>query len=226
METPPFQTTVQGPPSTKPSTQRIFNEIRRSLAGISEYTEIVYPLSSDDAGLICRSLSADAELERKNLRINYNAYTGLLRLKIMPISLHDVHQRWINRALVQWGMTGIINSDEADLLWSGSGTTFDNFTGVYQGSIKQPDHYLRVDTDDDPRIVVESGWSESFIHLRSDKTLWLKGNPSVVLVILLKWSALSYNRIKGSAEVWRRGSTGNLVSSTMVIIYLRPRRDS
>ncbi|PKX91488.1 uncharacterized protein P174DRAFT_374508 [Aspergillus novofumigatus IBT 16806] len=135
----------------------------------------------------------------------------------MPISLHDVHQRWINRAFVEWGMNGIINSAEADLLWSGVGTTFNNFTGVHQGSVKEPDHFLRVDTDPDPRIVVESGWSESFTHLRSDKNLWLKGNPSVVLVILLKWSALSYNRIKGTVEVWRRDSTGNLVSSTMPI---------
>ncbi|EAW22496.1 uncharacterized protein NFIA_011850 [Aspergillus fischeri NRRL 181] len=75
----------------------------------------------------------------------------------MPTSLHDVHQRWINRAIMEWGMNGIINSAEADLLWSGVGTTFDNFTGVHQGSVKEPDHFLRVDTDPDPRIVVESG---------------------------------------------------------------------
>ncbi|RHZ64875.1 hypothetical protein CDV55_105195 [Aspergillus turcosus] len=193
------------------SAQQIFNEIRRSLPGISEYTEIVYSLSRDDAELICRSLLADSEVERKNLRINYNSYTGVLRLKIMPISLHDVHQRWINCALVHWGINGIINSAEADLLWSGVGTS------VHQGSVKQPDHFLRVDTDPDPRIVVESGWSESFPNLRSDKNLWLKGNPSVLLVILLKWSALASNRIKGTAEVWRRDTTGNLVSFTMPI---------
>jgi hypothetical protein len=80
MTTPPFKTTltwhknhvsrsvVQAPPTTNPSAQGIFNEIRRSLAGISEYTEIVYSLSPDDAGLICRSLRADSEVERKNLR--------------------------------------------------------------------------------------------------------------------------------------------------------------
>jgi hypothetical protein len=51
---------------------------------------------------------------------------------------------------------------------------FDHFSGAYQGSIKQPDHYLRVGTDPESRIVVESGWSESFPHLRNDKNLWLK----------------------------------------------------
>lgn len=53
----------------------------------------------------------------------------------------------------------------------------------------------------EPRIVVESDWSESFPHLRSDKNLWLKGNASVVRVILPKWSALSYGRIKGTAQI-------------------------
>jgi hypothetical protein len=101
---------------------------------------------------------------------------------------------------------------------------FDNFTGVHPGSVKEPDHFLRVDTDPVPRIVVESGWSESFTHLRSDKNLRLKDNPSVVLVILLKWSAL-YSRIKGTAEIWRRDTTGYNFLTTMVIIYSHPQCD-
>lgn len=99
-------------------------------------------------------------------------------------------------------------------------SAFKNFAGGYQGSIKQPDHFLRVDSDPEPRIVVESGWGKTFPHLRSDKNVWLEGHVSVILVILLKWSALSNNRIKGTAEIWRRDGAGNLVSSAMVIIYL------
>ncbi|KAE8154410.1 hypothetical protein BDV25DRAFT_135844 [Aspergillus avenaceus] len=135
----------------------------------------------------------------------------------MSIDLHDVHQRWINKSIVKWAIDGIINSAEADLLWSGVGTTFDHFSGIYRGSVKQPDHFLRVDTDPGPRIVVESGWSESFSHLQQDKDLWLQGSLSVVLVILLRWSALSCGRIKGTAEIWRRDTTGNLCSTTMAI---------
>lgn len=52
----------------------------------------------------------------------------------------------------------------------------------------------------------------------------MKGNAPIVLVILLKWSALSYNRIKGTVEIWCRDTGGNLISTTMVIIYSSPRR--
>lgn len=111
-----------------------------------------------------------------------------------------------------------------DILIICDNLAFDDFTGAYRGSLKQPDHFLRVDTDDNPRIVVESGWSESFPHLRNDKDLWLRGNTSVVLVILLKWSAISNNRIKGTVEIWRRGPAGNNTFVTMVTIYLRLQR--
>ncbi|GFF91645.1 hypothetical protein IFM47457_08909 [Aspergillus lentulus] len=94
---------------------------------------------------------------------------------------------------------------------------FDNFTGLHQGSVKGPDHFLRADTDPEPRIVVESSWSEPFPHLQNDKNLRIRGNASVILVILLKCSALSYSRIKGTAEIWRRDTTGNLFSTTMAI---------
>ncbi|KAK6835887.1 hypothetical protein RU639_002079 [Aspergillus parasiticus] len=212
------QSVTQASPTTNHSVQQIFNDITRNLPQISGYTEIVYSsLSPDDAELICRSLDAHPGVERKSVRLNYNSHTNILRLKIMPIDLHDVHQRWINRAMMTWAVSGIINDAEADLLWSGVGTTFNNFSGIYQGSIKQPDHFLRVDTNTEPRIVVESGWSESFPHLRSDKDLWMRGNASVALVILLKWSALSNNRIKGTVEIWRRNAGGNLFSTTIPI---------
>ncbi|KAE8372793.1 hypothetical protein BDV26DRAFT_273396 [Aspergillus bertholletiae] len=227
---PPFKTTftwlqnlvsqrvVHTSPTRNLTANQIFLEIIRSLSQVSEPTEIVYSsIGPDEGELICRSLDVHAGVERQGVRLNYNSYLGILRVKIMPINLHDVHQRWINFSIMEWRCNGIINRAEAKLLWSGVGTTFTNFSGVYQGSIKQPDHFLRVDTSPDPRIVVESGWSESFPHLRSDKDLWLRGNVSVKLVILLKWSSLSNRRIKGTAEIWRRNTAGNLFSSTMPI---------
>ncbi|KAL5355592.1 hypothetical protein BJX96DRAFT_170819 [Aspergillus floccosus] len=135
----------------------------------------------------------------------------------MPLSLHDIHQRWINTSIAEWRYNGLISRQESQLLWSGVGTTFDQFSGVYKASSKQPDHYLRIDTDPSPRIIIESGWSESFPHLRHDKDLWMLGDPSVVLVILLRWTAISNGRIKGCAEVWRRDAVGSLISNTMSI---------
>ncbi|PKY04602.1 hypothetical protein P168DRAFT_296403 [Aspergillus campestris IBT 28561] len=204
--------------SLPPSAQRLFEEIAHQLPYISTYTELVFEnVKPDDGSLVCRSLDGHAETERRGARINYNSVTRVLRLKFMPISLHDVHQRWINTSIVEWRYRDLLTEQESDLLWSGVGTTFDQFSGMYSGSSKQPDHYLRVDTDPSPQIVVESGWSESFPHLRNDKDLWMLGDPSVVLVILLRWTTISNGRIKGCAEVWRRDTVGRLISSTLDI---------
>ncbi|QSS61464.1 hypothetical protein I7I51_03639 [Histoplasma capsulatum] len=95
--------------------------------------------------------------------------------------------------------------------------SFDGFTGVYQGSHKEPDFSFRADTDDFPSIVIESGWSESLPYLRADKDLWMKGNNFVQLVILLNWHKVPGGRVKGSAEIWRRNGAGNLVATEMTI---------
>ncbi|KAI9373409.1 hypothetical protein BJX61DRAFT_533174 [Aspergillus egyptiacus] len=136
----------------------------------------------NDGTLICQSFDGHAETERRCARINYNLVTGILRVKVMPVSLHDIHQRYIVLA-------------------------FDQFSGIY-----------RVDTDPLPRIILESGWSASFPSLREDKDVWLLGDPSVVLVMLLQWTAVSNGRVKDCAEVWRRDTLGSRVSSTVSIL--------
>ncbi|EEH11365.1 ornithine decarboxylase antizyme [Histoplasma capsulatum G186AR] len=135
----------------------------------------------------------------------------------MPTELHDAHQRWAIDALVEWTQDGLLSREEQRALDAGVGTTFDGFTGVYQGSYKEPDFFFRADNDDFPSIVMESGWSESLPYLRADKDLWIKGNDFVQLVILLKWHNVSGGRVKGSAEIWRRNGTGNLATTEMCI---------
>ncbi|KAG5302790.1 ornithine decarboxylase antizyme [Histoplasma capsulatum G186AR] len=135
----------------------------------------------------------------------------------MPTELHDAHQRWAIDALVEWTQDGLLSREEQRALDAGVGTTFDGFTGVYQGSYKEPDFFFRADNDDFPSIVMESGWSESLPYLRADKDLWIKGNDFVQLVILLKWHNVSGGRVKGSAEIWRRNGTGNLATTEMTI---------
>lgn len=93
---------------------------------------------------------------------------------------------------------------------------FKGFTGLYQGSEKEPDLFLRPDSSTFPTVVIESGWSESFPYLRRDKDLWMQGCPTVNVVILLKWSELSGKRVKGTAEIWTRDAAGNLQSREMV----------
>ncbi|GAB1207217.1 hypothetical protein APSETT445_005930 [Aspergillus pseudonomiae] len=136
----------------------------------------------------------------------------------MPTELHDVHQRWVRYTTSQWQATGILDAAEDKLLDMGVGTRFATFTGPYVLSSKEPDSFLRPDTNDLPLIVIESGWSESWPRLQCDKDLWLNGSSEVNVVILLMWSKISNNRAKGMAEVWSRsGGDGGLIVCKKVI---------
>ncbi|KAF9888179.1 hypothetical protein FE257_009174 [Aspergillus nanangensis] len=204
--------------SLSPTAQSIFEDIVHQLPSISKFTELTFEnVDPDDGSLICRSLDSDAETERSCARVNYNSVTRILRLKLMPTALHDVHQQWINKCLVEWRFNGLITQQESKLLWGGVGTTFDQFSGIYSDSSKQPDYYIRVTSISSPRIIIETGWTESWPRLRQDKNLWMLGDPSVLIVILIRWTAITRGRIKGSLEVWRRDTAGTLVSSTMSI---------
>ncbi|GFF26498.1 hypothetical protein IFM58399_01436 [Aspergillus lentulus] len=86
-----------------------------------------------------------------------------------------------------------------------------------QGSFKQPDFFFRANSNDFPSIVIESGWVESFPHLRADKDLWMQGNISVEVMILLGWK-ISEGRVKVSMEIWRRDGAGGLAVSEMAIL--------
>ena len=47
----------------------------------------------------------------------------------------------------------------------------------------------------------------------------------IKVVILVKWAKISGDRVTGTAEVWRRGPTGNLVLKEIVCLFLiRTRR--
>ncbi|PGH37132.1 hypothetical protein GX50_00116 [[Emmonsia] crescens] len=207
-----------GSDASRPSPQKILNEIIHKIPTIQKFTEIIYEdISSSDGALICQSLASSEQVERRNIRVNFNSHTGTLRIRVMPTELHDAHQRWATDAVVDWVLGGLVSREEQRGLGAGVGTTFGGFTGVYQGSHKEPDFFFRADTNSFPSVVIESGWSESLPYLRADKDLWMNGSILVQLVILLKWSKISGGRVKGSAEIWRRNGAGNLVATEMAI---------
>ncbi|KAL5359507.1 hypothetical protein BJX96DRAFT_174410 [Aspergillus floccosus] len=201
-----------------PVARDIFENILKELATASQFKELIYENIGDhDWLLLSESLASHSEVERRHPRINYNSHTHVLRIKIMLTELHDVHQRWVVNAIGRWALTGLTNLQENELIGFGVGTTFKGFTGLYQSSEKEPDLFLRPDTTAFPTVVIESGWSESFPYLRRDKDLWMQGCSTVNVVILLKWSKLSGNRVKGTAEIWTRDTAGNLQSREMQI---------
>ena len=61
-----------------------------------------------------------------------------------------------------------------------------------------------------PRIVFESGWSETFNELLEDVRQWLVGaNGAVQAVILIKWTKSSTTpAVRGLVELWVLGGDG------------------
>ncbi|KAM0105111.1 hypothetical protein ACP6JE_000036 [Aspergillus fumigatus] len=204
------------------SPQQIFNEIVDQIPQIKEFTELIYEdIDPDDGSLLCLSLVEDKRIERRCVRVNFNAHTRVLRIKVMPTRLHDVHQRWATAAMATWALNGLLNQDEVDLLCGSVGSTFTGFAGNYRGSSKEPDYSFCPNSSAFPSLVIEAGWAESFPHLRNDKDLWMDGCPSVELVLLIRWTKISGNRVKGMLEVWRRNGAGGL-SVTEMPIFPRP----
>lgn len=86
------------------------------------------------------------------------------------------------------------------LYWSE--TAFENcFQAPYAASSKTPDWYCRVNTDNLPRIVVESGWSECWHQLDQDRDPWMRaGAPKVQLVLIFRWEEISGGRVRGDLQ--------------------------
>lgn len=93
------------------------------------------------------------------------------------------------------------------------------FTGVYSGSAKEPDLFIRPRSMRYPSIVSESEWSESFPHLRADKDLLIHGfGGHVRLVILIKWIKLNGGRVSGVVEAWAgdEGANDRLIQTEVI----------
>ncbi|GKZ65866.1 hypothetical protein AnigIFM60653_011483 [Aspergillus niger] len=191
--------------------QKIFNEIVRKIPKIHDFTEIVYEgIEPEKGALVCDSLLESSVVESSCARVNFNSRTGTLWVRVMPTELHDVHHRWVFNAAQNWTRGSLMTPDEMDLLDFGVGTRFSSFTGTYLHSQKEPDLFLRPDSDRCPSVVIESGWSESWPRLYADRDLWMLGTTNVNVVMLLKWTKLVRNRVKGSLEMWKRSPTGGL----------------
>jgi hypothetical protein len=145
----------------------------------------------------------------------------------MPTELHDCHQGWYQNAADNWRNSGLLTGDEKRHLKTRVGTSkfcslwcpcvfFTNFTaidsfyGPYSGSRKEPDFMIRADNLRLPKVVMESGWSESWTRLMDDMNTWLVGgNGDVKVLILLKWNIIGTpDRVRGFVEVYSLDSSG------------------
>jgi len=85
-----------------------------------------------------------------------------------------------------------------------------NFGPPYINSYKQLDQGIIPPNQVIPTVVVEAGWLESVPKLYQDKSLWLRGGVGFVQVVLLiKWTQITGNRVKGFIEVYDLDPAGN-----------------
>ena len=85
-----------------------------------------------------------------------------------------------------------------------------NFKPPYINSSKQPDQAIVLKNQVVPTVVVEAGWSESLPKLHQDMRLWLNGGAGFVQVVLLiKWTKITRNRVKVVIEVYNLDPAGN-----------------
>lgn len=100
---------------------------------------------------------------------------------------------------------------------------FEFVGGPYSGSRKEPDCYILPENLPLPRLVIETGWSESHSRLRDDDmNTWLVGgNGHVQAVILINWSKnTETNRVTGIAEIYELDTDGMpVMRQSEVTIY-------
>ncbi|GFF42014.1 hypothetical protein IFM51744_05001 [Aspergillus udagawae] len=142
---------------------------------------------------------------------SYNPFTLILRVVAMPSFLHNADQIWYNRSQTQWLVSGQLTQNEFDMLYVTANTEDYVFPdGPFAGICKSPNVAVDVENAIMPRIVVESGWSESLNELREDAGEWLVGgNGAVQAAIIIKWTLSRTNRrVRGLVELYTLDRSG------------------
>ncbi|KAK2804894.1 hypothetical protein FQN50_006400 [Emmonsiellopsis sp. PD_5] len=187
-------------PSASSSPQKLFYQVKEDIIstigpGYLEYTSVLPEVGHQ----VAQSLSVDPQVERSSVTLSYNPDTQILSVT-MPTIFHNSHLSWVNQELMDAAASGFFTPQERG--FSG----FDNFPAPYQNIYKEPDCFIRPRGAAFPTIVFEVGYSQTYSQLTADKDLWFTAAPTVNVVILIKWSLISGNRVKGFMELWRRGT--------------------
>ncbi|KAJ5486181.1 hypothetical protein N7530_000481 [Penicillium desertorum] len=83
-------------------------------------------------------------------------------------------------------------------------------SGPYVTSRKEPDLFVRYNSDSLPSFVIESGWSERWNDLLHDMNLLLVGGDrDIRAVVILKWKLNRLtSKVSGFAELYVRDRNG------------------
>ncbi|KXG46832.1 uncharacterized protein PGRI_035780 [Penicillium griseofulvum] len=135
----------------------------------------------------------------------------VLTLK-MPNYTHEAPLAWFVHQLTRWHINHQLTpAEHLDVMVTASpSVTATN--PPYNGDRKEPDTFISVfgtPNLQQPRIVIEVGFSQTYRSLVEDTTLWLEGvGPNVRKVLLIKFLQRKQG-VAGTIELWGRNSTGN-----------------
>lgn len=96
-------------------------------------------------------------------------------------------------------------------------------TGPYKGAKKEPDYLIRPEGLRLPTFTVESGWTETMTRLQDDLNLLLVGgNGDIKVVLVVKWTRNSENKVKGTAHLYGLDRNAMPVLKNAVCIFPPP----
>ncbi|PKX91150.1 uncharacterized protein P174DRAFT_376304 [Aspergillus novofumigatus IBT 16806] len=141
---------------------------------------------------------------------SYNTSTLILRVVAMASLLHNVDQVWCHQSETQWLVSGQLTQNESDMLHTTANTIYEFPDGPFVGIHKAPNVAINVPNAIMPRIVAESGWSESLNKLREDAGEWLVGgNGAVQAAIIIHWTPnRTTRRVRGVVELYTLDRSG------------------
>ncbi|KAJ5186482.1 hypothetical protein N7449_011246 [Penicillium cf. viridicatum] len=193
-----------------------FKDCLASIAQVKEYHEFVFldvPRDWEDTAF-------EVLDEVVSARKTYDSTTDVLRVLTMPTAIHNCIQPWLYNQLFNWGITGAIKRYEEEMIHGESGTTLQFPSGPYRTSRKEPDFFFMIRGRLLPTVAVESGWSETMPRLQNGLNILLVGGDgSIKVVIIIKWSRLTGNRVSGVAELYKCDRNGIPVREQREVIF-------
>ncbi|KAB8260691.1 hypothetical protein BDV32DRAFT_149125 [Aspergillus pseudonomiae] len=204
-----FSTMFKDAPTFQHHLLQHISETRQHGDGI--HTDLVY---TDIAPSWAESAYSALEARRLVCFKSYNPVTQFLKLRAMATPLHNADQEWFARSREIWLNTGVLNVAERNMLLTSANTRME----------KAPNVGVQLNGTGLPRVVFESGFSQSGESLRDDMLDWfLGGGGSVQAVILVNWRpSLATMHIRGDVELYALGRDGIPRLQERQQIYPRP----
>ncbi|KAL4787968.1 hypothetical protein BJX76DRAFT_317441 [Aspergillus varians] len=155
-----------------------FLQIRNAILASTDSQYLVFDAIPPSIGpAVFDDLLEDPDIENLMPRMTYNSHENIVTACIMPTKIHDVPQMWLSKELTEMRVVNFLSPNEYRHLDSVVGTALKRLRGPIRGLLPGA---LIPNTDHLPSIIVESGWSDSWLKLIADMKLWLRGGrPNV-----------------------------------------------